>query len=525
MGPLITMAINALLDWMIDGAVKAWETACKLALQAGSMNANQWQVVSETVGKVSMPMLLLTVIFAAAAMIRELMAGNIGNVWIVFFRSILAWPLTLFSIWLAVMVSNLATSMTGKILNVDMTGGSGEISLPKVDKPSLTSLTALMGGLLMLFMILLMIVGACSIILCMAARTFMLIIILSFAGVAFMYLNDASNRIARRYLKYVIGIILYQPLCAVFIHITGRLMSVDGMSNPISFFTGVVGMILASVMPWVLVSMVAKAGIPIPEGTKGVASAGAKTVGAAESAVKSAVKVAVQALLHSGGAGAAGKGGSAAGGSAGAASKIRGPSGAGGSPATPAEGGAKQQHQPESASAASGSASGPSSSKQPQQVPPASRQASTKHGTEKGVLPVKSQAPAQGSGGEEPGKGEDAPSQLMRPKPQRSPLPAPKGRGAEPAAPKPDPDPEPATSPEPAPVPATAPLPDSGPGLAPASGSAAAASSDQGIAPAPSPAPAQPAAEGGGPSAGSIGSRNAGEAAEGRLAGPNHNGG
>lgn len=515
------MAINALLDWMIDGAVKAWETACKLALQAGSMNANQWQVVSETVGKVSMPMLLLTVIFAAIAMIRELMAGNIGNVWIVFFRSILAWPLTLFSIWLAVMVSNLATSMTGRILNVDMTGGSGEISLPKVDKPNLTSLTALMGGLLMLFMILLMIVGACSIILCMAARTFMLIIILSFAGVAFMYLNDASNRIARRYLKYVIGIILYQPLCAVFIYITGRLMSVDGMSNPISFFTGVVGMILASVMPWVLVSMVAKAGIPISEGTKGVASAGARTVGAAESAVKSAVKVAVQALLHSGGAGAAGKGGSAAGGSAGSASKIRGPSGAGGSPATPAEGGARQQHQPEPASAASGSASGPSSSRQPQQVPPASRQASTKHGAEKGVLPVKSQAPAQGSGGEEPGKGEDAPSQPMRPKPQRSPLPAPKDQVVEPAAPKPDAN----SDPEPAPAPAMAPLPDPGAESASASSSAPAASSDQGIAPAPSPAPAQPLAEGGGPSAGSIGNRNASEAADGRLAGPNHNDG
>lgn len=516
------MAINALLDWMIDGAVKAWETACKLALQAGSMNANQWQVVSETVGKVSMPMLLLTVIFAAAAMIRELMAGNIGNVWIVFFRSILAWPLTLFSIWLAVMVSNLATSMTGRILNVDMAGGSGEISLPKVDKPSLTSLTALMGGLLMLFMILLMIVGACSIILCMAARTFMLIIILSFAGVAFMYLNDASNRIARRYLKYVIGIILYQPLCAVFIHITGRLMSVDGMSNPISFFTGVVGMILASVMPWVLVSMVAKAGVPVPEGAKGVASAGARTAGAAGSAVKAAVKVAVQALLHGGGAaGAAGKGGSAAGGSAGSASKIRGPSGAGGSPAAPAEGGARQQHQPEPASAASGSASGPSSSRQPQQVHPASRQASTKHGAEKGVLPVKSQAPAQGSGGEEPGKGEDAPSQPMRPKPQRSPLPAPKGQVVEPAAPKPDAD----SDPEPAPAPAMAPLPDSGAESASASGSAPAASSDQGIAPAPSSAPARPLAEGGGPSAGSAGNRNASEAADGRLAGPNHNGG
>ena len=298
MGPLISAAINALLDWMIDGAVKAWETACKFALQAGSMDDNQWQVVSETVGKVSMPMLLLTVIFAAIAMIRELIAGNIGNVWIVFFRSVLAWPLTLFSIWIAVMTCNLATSMTGKILHVDMTGGSGVISLPTVDKPNLSSLMTLMGGLLMLFMILLMIVGACSIILCMAARTFMLIVILSFAGVAFMYLNDASNKIARRYLKYVIGIILYQPLCAVFINITGRLMSLDGMSNPISFFTGVVGMILASVMPWVLVSMVAKAGIPVSEGTKGVASAGAKTVGAAESAVKAAVKVAVQALLH-----------------------------------------------------------------------------------------------------------------------------------------------------------------------------------------------------------------------------------
>ncbi|WP_155804732.1 O-antigen polymerase [Bifidobacterium sp. A11] len=517
MGPLISMAINALLDWMIDGAVKAWETACKFALQAGSMNDNQWQVVSDTVGKVSMPMLLLTVIFAAIAMIRELIAGNVGNVWIVFFRSILAWPLTLFSIWLAVMASNLATSMTGKILNVDMTGGSGAFSLPAFDKPNLSSLMTLMGGLLMVFMILLMIVGACSIILCMAARTFMLIIILSFAGVAFMYLNDASARIARRYLKYVIGIILYQPLCAVFIYITGRLMSVDGMSNPISFFTGVVGMILASVMPWVLVSMVAKAGIPVSEGTKGVASAGAKTVGTAGNAVKAAVKVAVQALLHGGGAaGAAGKGGGAAGGAAGSAPKMKGPAGAGGPSSAAPAAGSERQHQPEPASGASGpTAEGTGK----QQARPATSKASAKP-SGGSVLPVRDHAPSEGGDEEEPD-----PNQAPRPKPQESPLPKPKGQSTAPAVSGPDTG----SSPAPAPQPALAPLPDSGAGSAPSSGSAPSPEPAPAPQPAPAsapdtePAPSPPA--GGGPPSGSAGGGAAGGGRNGHLAGPNHNDG
>lgn len=505
MGPLISAAINALLDWMIDGAVKAWETACKFALQAGSMDDNQWQVVSETVGKVSMPMLLLTVIFAAIAMIRELIAGNIGNVWIVFFRSVLAWPLTLFSIWIAVMTCNLATSMTGKILHVDMTGGSGVISLPTVDKPNLSSLMTLMGGLLMLFMILLMIVGACSIILCMAARTFMLIVILSFAGVAFMYLNDASNKIARRYLKYVIGIILYQPLCAVFINITGRLMSLDGMSNPISFFTGVVGMILASVMPWVLVSMVAKAGIPVSEGTKGVASAGAKTVGAAESAVKAAVKVAVQALLHGGGA--VGKGGAAVGGGAGSASKIRGPAGAGGSSsAAPAGIGAKQQHQPETAYGAAGPLPSEGDDSRRQHTGPAVSRSSGEGAAGGGVLPAKDHAPSQGGDEEESDKKGTSSSKAPRPKPQQSPLPRPKGQDA-----APDPDTDSGTVQPPAP--AMGPRTDSNAGSAPAA------------PPAPGSPPVPAPADGGGSSGGGSASRNAGEGSYGRLAGPNHNGG
>lgn len=518
------MAINALLDWMIDGAVKAWETACKFALQAGSMNDNQWQVVSETVGKVSMPMLLLTVIFAAIAMVRELIAGNIGNVWIVFFRSILAWPLTLFSIWIAVMTCNLATSMTGKILNVDMTGGGGAFSLPAFDKPNLSSLMTLMGGLLMLFMILLMIVGACSIILCMAARTFMLIIILSFAGVAFMYLNDASNKIARRYLKYVVGIILYQPLCAVFINITGRLMSLDGMSNPISFFTGVVGMILASVMPWVLVSMVAKAGVPVSEGTKGVASAGAKTVGAAEGAVKAAVKVAVQALLHGGGAaGAAGKAGGAAGGAAGSAPKMKGPAGAGGSSsAEPAAGGAKQTSRREPVSGAAGPGPSEEAGSQRQARPAASK--SSAKPAAGGVLPVRDHAPSKDGEAEEQDSHQDP-----RPKPQESPLPKPKGQSAAPAVSSPDTDSSPApaasssgpdSSPAPAPQPALAPLPDAGAGSAPSSGSAPstepAPSSAQGNEPAPSSEPASS------PPAGGAGSENAGGGRSGMLEGPHH---
>ena len=499
MGSIVTALFNALIEWMIDGAVKAWETACKLALQAGSMNANQWQIVSETVGKLSMPMLLLTVVFAIMAMIKEVAAGNIGGVWIIFYRAILAWPLTLFTIWLAVMTSNLATSMTGKILNVDMSGGNGAFSLPRIDKPNLSSLTTLMGGLLMLFMIILMILGACSNILCMSARTFMLIIIRSFAGVAWMSINDSSFRTPARYLKYIIGIILYQPLCAVFIYITGRLMSVDGMSNPISFFTGVVGMILASVMPWVLVSMVAKSGVPIPEGTRGVAAAGARTVGTTEKVVKTAAKVAAKAVLR-------GKGGAIGGGAAGAPAKISGPAGAG----TAAAGAAKKE---QGTATPSPGAAGPATDGDQSQAGPAASNSSGGGKAGGGVLPAKKTgAPSDDLKGGGSGEKGETSGQAPRPKPQLAPLPPASSSAAAPAKAA---APAPAAPAAPAAPPAKAAAP------APAAPAAPAAPPAKAAAPAPA-APSEGGSEGSSGS-GSVG--NAGGGHQGRLAGPNHNDG
>ncbi|RBP98834.1 hypothetical protein [Bifidobacterium xylocopae] len=302
---MFNLIINGLLSWMVDGAVEGWKQACKLALQSGALTDNQWQVAQDVVGKLAGVMLYVVVITGAVAIVRNALARRVGDMFVSLGQAMFAWPLTVVTLYLLIQISNMASSLTDRILSVDMSKGDQSLNLPDLNVGSIKSMVS---GPLLLFFALIIVLASASIILCMGARAFLLIVAVCFVCTAWMLLGRKETaRQAKEYFSWVLGIILYQPICGLLIYITGKLMEASGSDNPITFITAVVGMVLSSVFPWVLVHRLLKV-LPGASGLADAASAGRKTVTTTKKGAEQAVKIGAQVAgaIATGGASLAG---------------------------------------------------------------------------------------------------------------------------------------------------------------------------------------------------------------------------
>jgi hypothetical protein len=321
--------INALLDWMIDGAVESWKTACKFALQAGVTTEGQWSAVNGVIGHLGGVMAVIAIGFGAVGVAKRAWRKEFGNMVLVAAQTVFAWPLSMIVLWASVQLSNMATSLTSKVLSVDLSKGDQNLSLPDLSASTIKG--AFSGPLLLLLMILL-ILSSASLIIAMAARNFLFLLAVCFVSMAWLVVSDRQFEQALRYGGWIAGIILYQPVCAVLISLTGQLMK-DSGDTPLSFITAVVGMFLSGVMPWVLVGKIAHL-IPGSVGIEAAASTNQATTQATVEVTEKAVSAAATVAqgLATGGAttigGAGGAGGGAAGGFVPVVDRPGGPTGA-----------------------------------------------------------------------------------------------------------------------------------------------------------------------------------------------------
>jgi hypothetical protein len=273
--------IGAFLDWVLQGAVDAWKQTCAMALQAGVITSGQWTVAGSIIGKVAGVVLFVVILSAGYAIARAATAGRMGDIWRISGQALLSWPLTMAALWVMVQAINISTALTGLILGVDLTS-------PKLQAPSLPGLSAAaikgqFAGPLLVVMLVIMLFAAASLLLCMGARQFLLVVAVCLLPAGIMDTGFARRAMgaARKYIVWVIGIILYQPLVGLFITITGELMKAAGSDNPMAFLEAIVGMVLSSVFPWVLVAKFA-GHLPAGQGLHTAATAGRQTVGKAK---------------------------------------------------------------------------------------------------------------------------------------------------------------------------------------------------------------------------------------------------
>ena len=250
---LFNMVIKAFIDWMVKGAVEGWKATCKIALQAGNITDNQWDAASQMVGHLGGLMMFVCIITAAVNIVRMVIRKRTDLAVLVFSQAILSWPLTMISMWLIVRINNIAAQVTGAILNMDFSQDVADYKMPDLKDTTINAASGVFGPALMVIFLLLIVLSMVSIVVCMAARDFLLLMSVSFISVQFMNIVDRQFDSIRRYFYFMLGLILYQPVCASLIWLTGELMKRSGSDNALTFVMALVGMAMSSVAPWVLI--------------------------------------------------------------------------------------------------------------------------------------------------------------------------------------------------------------------------------------------------------------------------------
>lgn len=326
---VVSFFLNGIVDWFVDGAVKMWQVAASFALSSGGMGDAEWQISFTIVNKLAGIMGFIAVGLGFIGLIQAMIRGRLGDTIGVFFKVLVAWPLTVTLVTLVVWLEGVITDVTARILSWGF--GEDKIEVPGIQANQIGE--SLPGGVVMaLFLAILMIIGSLVLALMMAARTFLLILGVGFAPVPMMSLGWSKMRAGLSHWgSWITGVLLFKPVCAIIIAITGKMMEAASESNFLfAYLSAIVGMVLASVFPWTLVKVVAQF-LPGETGLRTASEGGKATV---EKAKEAGEKVAGAAITigtmgmaagagMAGAGGAVGKAGAGTSGSSGLGGKMK----------------------------------------------------------------------------------------------------------------------------------------------------------------------------------------------------------
>jgi hypothetical protein len=300
--------IHGLLEWLLIGALEGFKQACSLALTASNTTSGQWETANSIVGKVAGVVMFITMITAMIAMIRATIARRLGQLPLIMFQATLSWPLTLVVLWILVHLKTGATVLTGRILGMDMSSRSHGFSIPDIATAPLKA--AFAAPLLILFLLLILIASA-AIIITMSAVNFLFILAVCLlpAGIMTIGIKDNWQGVVN-YIGWIIGIIIYQPLVALMITLTISLMKTSDHNNPIRFITALVGIIIASVCPWVIIRKLVHIIPSMTHGLRTASNQASSTASSTKQAAKNIGKAGVKAASVAVGGGIGFAGGS-----------------------------------------------------------------------------------------------------------------------------------------------------------------------------------------------------------------------
>ena len=301
--------MGSLKKWFMDTCTGAWKYTASKVLTGSNMDDAMWATATDGLNKLAGVMAFVTVAAGAYGILRAAATQDIGGVLSAGARTALAWPLTVLCITLAVKGTSLASTMTKSILNTGSLGGS----IPGIDKDSLDVFDS---GLMTITLCVCVVLGSFVLLLMMAARNFLLIFAIVIAAIPLMLQGWSTMRpLVSKWAGWIVGIILMQPVMALCIWVTCKLMVMS--SSTTTTLIAVVGMILSSIFPFTLIKQIADF-IPGSVGLMRAGAAGAATVGTAASLAGAAAGLGIQGAAglsglaskageHGGKSGASGK--------------------------------------------------------------------------------------------------------------------------------------------------------------------------------------------------------------------------
>lgn len=277
--------MDSLKKWFMDTCTGTWKYTASAVLTGSGMDDAMWATATDGLNKLAGVMAFVTVAAGAYGILRAAAVQDIGAVVSAAARTVLAWPLTVLCITLAVKGTALAATMTKSILSSSSLGGN----VPGINKDSLDVFDS---ALMTITLCLCIVLGSFVLLLMMAARNFLLIFAIVIAAIPIMLQGWGTMRpLVSKWAGWIAGIILMQPVMALCIWVTCKLMVVSGSTT--TTLIAVVGMILSSIFPFTLIRQIADF-IPGTLGLMRSGAAGAATVGTAAAIAGAAASMGIQ---------------------------------------------------------------------------------------------------------------------------------------------------------------------------------------------------------------------------------------
>lgn len=286
--------------WLLNAAVSAWKITCGMALNAGSLSQTQWATTFIVVNKIAGIMGFVAVAVGGVGVVQAAFKGSLGDVVSTVFRTIVAWPMTV----ILITVSWHALAVEGSVTSSILTFAFGDKKIPNIElDPKIPIDAGINIGVVAVIAVLLL-VGSLVMLLVMIARSFLIMLAIAFAPVVIMTNSWSSLRPAlTKWGSFMAGLVLFKPVVAIIIYMTGTMIQAAPSGDMMSYYVGIVGMVLASVLPWKLVGVVSTF-LPGAMGLNQAASSGQATVSGVVDTAKTAAAIGVGAAT--GGAGMAG---------------------------------------------------------------------------------------------------------------------------------------------------------------------------------------------------------------------------
>lgn len=275
--------------WLLNAAVSAWKITCGMALNAGSLSQTQWATTFIVVNKVAGIMGFVAVAVGAVGVVQAAFKGSLGDVVSTVFRTILAWPMTV----ILITVSWHALAVEGSVTSTILTFAFGDKKIPNIElDPKIPIDEGINIGVVAVIAVLLL-VGSLVMLLVMIARSFLIMLAIAFAPVVIMNNSWSSLRPAlTKWGSFMTGLVLFKPVVAIIIYMTGTMIQASPSGDMMSYYVGIVGMVLASVLPWKLVSVVSTF-LPGAMGLNQAAASGHATVSGVVDTAKTAAAIGV----------------------------------------------------------------------------------------------------------------------------------------------------------------------------------------------------------------------------------------
>lgn len=300
----LTDPIKWLEKKFIESAVDVYKQTARIALSSGDVSTSQWDISLDTANHIAGVMAFVAIACGIYAIVKAMLKGSIGDAITSIFLTLMAWPITVILITFVMSALSVEKDVTSRILAWSYSSDSIKID-------NIASGGASVIWVMILCMI--CIIGSCFLSITMIGRAFLLILAVAFAPIAIMLIPLNSLRSSvRQWASFITGVILYKPLVAILVYLSGQLCLTIGDSvNCLMMVTFAV--YVSIFCPWVLVRIVDKVLGVGSSGLNTMATSQQKTGKAVEDTVKLAASVAV--AVATGGASAA-AGGLAAGGMA-----------------------------------------------------------------------------------------------------------------------------------------------------------------------------------------------------------------